>query len=383
MFSSSGLRIGRVLGIDIYIHASWALILALFTISLEIEFSGAKGANGKSFPGGVWPWIIGLLTTLFLFFTLLAHELAHSFVAKRNGVQISRITLFLFGGVAEMREDVDSASAEFKMAIAGPMVTLFFAALFYFLYLLADHSGAGPVLLEPLSSIFWFSLFIGSFNLLPGFPLDGGRVLRSILWWRTGDLEKATRFASRAGQAVGLILCVCGGLLLIFSQSWFAGMWLILIGIFIFRLAKASYSQTLMGLAASTTQVGSIMFTQIPVVKGETPLSALKDYYFANWRLPALPVEDEAGKITGIVTFEDLTKISPIEWRIVTTDRISKPISAFTVVSPDTSLKEVLKPLLKDVTFMLVAKEGELLGMLTREELMRFLEVKMKLLRGK
>ncbi|MDD5747872.1 MAG: site-2 protease family protein [Actinomycetota bacterium] len=380
MPSSSGFRIGRVFGIDIVIHSSWLVILALFAISLGDLFSGAKPQNGKSFPGGAWPWLFGLVTAIVLFLTLLAHELAHSFVAKRNGIPIRRITLFLFGGVAEMSEDVESAQTEFKMAVAGPLVTFLFAAIFYLFYHLAMKNGAGPILTEPLLLICAFSLFIGIFNILPGFPLDGGRVLRSLLWWRTGNLEKATRVASRAGQVIGVILVIFGFFLITGTTQWISGVWPVIIGIFIFQLARTSYRQTLMRIAASGVNASAIVFSQIPLIAYDTPLSTVTNYFFANYRLPALPVKDEAGRIEGVVTIEDLNNVSGAELDFLDARRIEKPLSQVQIVPPDTPLEHLFKTMLSGEKFALVMDGGEFLGIITREELLRFIELRMKML---
>lgn len=381
MLPSSGLKIGRVFGIDIVIHASWIFILALFGLSLGDTFRRWPVENGKSFPGGAWPWIIGFLTAIVLFATLLAHELSHSYIAKRNGIPIRRITLFLFGGVAEMSEDVTSAGTEFRMAVAGPLTTFVFAGIFYLLFLLAINLKAGPILIGPLFSLTAVSLFIGVFNLLPGFPLDGGRVLRSILWWRWNDLEKSTRVASISGQVIAVMLAAGGVIWGLVDMNLLVMIWPVIIGLFLFQLAKASYRQTLFRLAAADTKVGDIMFTNVPVIDSRTTLTTLRNNYFAQYHLPIFPVGDHDGTVTGIVGLEDLAAVAPSEWDILNAGRIARPLSDVRTVAPDTPLDKVLRGLMGGEEYMLVTDGDRVAGLITRDELSRYVEMRLKLVR--
>lgn len=390
MFPTRNLKIGRILGIDIVINFTWLLIFFLVAYSFGDILKNTTSeeiVNGtvviNQFPGGPWPWIVGVITALVFFGGLLLHELSHSFVARRNGVQIRRITLFIFGGVAEMKQDVQEPGAEFRMAIAGPLVTFILGGAFYGLYRLANAVGWSLVLVAPLYYLAFINLFIGVFNLLPGFPLDGGRVLRSIIWKTTGDLRKATRAASITGQVIGGLMVATGLYSAVSAPTYLiGGVWLILIGIFLFQLARNSYRQTIMRMAASDTTAGDIMYTDVPAVDENTSLNSLKNNYFSVYHLPALPITRN-GDLAGMVTREGLQEISGAEWDLLDAGRVMKPVPAELVVAADTPLDQLMKPLLGDAGYLLVEKDGEIAGLITREELLRYLEVKLKTLNRK
>lgn len=374
LLPSSGLKIGRIFGIDIVIHASWLLILVLFTVTFGDIFRLSQ-ANGHAFPAGIWPWLLGFVTSLVLFACLLLHELSHSYIAKRSGININRITLFFLGGVAEMSEDVSTAGTEFRMAIAGPIMSLVLAGIFFLLYMIADAARVGPMLVIPLFSIAGMNLAWSLFNLVPAFPLDGGRVLRSILWKTTGDLRKATRVASVAGQVFAVLLIGAGIYLLI--QGYFGGGWFILLGAYVFGLARASYRQTLFRLALADTKVRDIMHTGLPVIDSHTRLTYLRDNYFAAYRLSALPVS-EGGSVVGVIHRDDLAGVSPAEWDLLDAGRVVRPLSSIRIVDPETPLDRVMRQVLRGDDFMLVMEGQQVLGMLTREELLRYVDMRLK-----
>ena len=370
---SSGFKIGRVFGIDITIHISWILIFVLISYSLGYTFR--YETNG--FPQGIWPWVAGVVTGTVFFACLLLHELSHSFVARRSGIPINRITLFIFGGIAEMGEDVQSPKVEFFMAIAGPLASLVMAGIFGLLYLLL-RSSASVAIVAPLGWLFFINIFIGVFNLLPGFPLDGGRVLRSILWQMSGDLRRATRAASVTGQVIAVIMAGTG-VFLLFTPYYPSGFWLLLIGFFVYQLARVSYQQTLLRIAASDTRVRDIMYTNVPLIEASTPLTMLRNNYFAMYNLPAFPVVD-GGQVVGLVSRDDLYQVSASEWDVLSAGRVSRPLSESQTIDPDMTLDKVLRTVLRGDEFMLVVEGHNVLGILTRGELMRYVETKMKLL---
>jgi Zn-dependent protease/CBS domain-containing protein len=387
MFPSSGLRIARIFGIEIVVNVSWLVIFVLVGLSLGgtfadprvmlwLPFNPAYAANAH-FPSGPWPWIIGFVTAVFFFGSLLMHELSHSVVAKRNGIEIHRITLFLFGGVAEMSSDVDTANTELKMAAAGPLMTFFLAFVFALLYLLAISLHASMVLVYPLITLVEINVLVGLFNLLPGFPLDGGRVLRALIWKKTGDIRKATSAASIAGRIIGAGISVVGAYFLL-RGAWLSGFWFVIIGFFLYRLAIAGYQQTLFRMAAADTSVSDIMYTDVPVVDNSTTLTTLRNHYFASYRLPVFPVGYE-GHIDGIVSIDDLSKVAPAEWEILDAGRIARPVQPEQVVAPDAALDKVIKMVMGGQEFLLVMTEGRVDGMLTREEVMKYVNMRLKL----
>jgi Zn-dependent protease/CBS domain-containing protein len=350
---------------------------------LNTPYENFTVVGDKAFPGGPWPWIAGFITAVVIFACLLAHELSHSYIAKRNGIAINRITLFIFGGVAEMGQDVSDAGVELRMAVAGPLMTFFLAAVFFSLYGLAYYSGVGPVLAAPLFLVGSFNLFVGLFNLLPGFPLDGGRVLRAILWKVTGDLKKATRVASLGGYLVagGLVVTGFVWILTMIHQPFrdqIAGLWLIFIGAFLFQLSRASYRQTLLRLATAGVRVSDVMYTGVPVVDAQTTLTDLHNNYFPAYQLPVLPVADN-GRLVGTVNFQDLAGVAPSEWDVLNAGRIARGISPGQVVPSNTPLEEVLRGFLSGREFLLVVDGYEVKGILTRSALMQYVDARAKL----
>ncbi|MBN1290136.1 MAG: site-2 protease family protein [Actinobacteria bacterium] len=377
---SSGFKIGRIFGIDIVINITWVLILFLLAISfgeLFRTYSTDPGGFNQPFPGGIWPWAAGTVTAALFFVCLIAHELSHSLVAKRHGVEVKRITLFLFGGVAEMSGEVPDPGSEFKMAAAGPGASFVIAGLFFGLLFLASYLDLSTVILLPLRSLVELNIAVGIFNLLPGFPMDGGRILRAIIWKKTGDLKRSTRISTIVGKGLAVVM-TAGGLYLLFANFTVAGIWLIFLGVFLYLLANASYKQTLYNLAAADTKVDDIMFTDVPVVDAETTLTNLRLQYFGPYRLPVLPVA-VGGSVTGIVSEKDLEGVASAEWDLLNAGRISKPIPVEKTVPPGTPLTEAMKSMKSFNDFILIVKEDDILGILSKQELLNYFDMRMKL----
>lgn len=385
MFPRSGLKLARILGIDIVVNPTWLLVFALVGFSMAESFrlslDGVTVIGDSAFPGGPWPWIAGFVTAVLFFACLLAHELSHSFVAKRNGIPINRITLFIFGGVAEMSEDVTSANVELKMALAGPLMTFFLFGGFYGLYHLALALDAGPLLIAPMFYLASLNLFIGVFNLLPGFPLDGGRVLRAVLWKITGDQRKATRAASIGGQVIAALIAGWGAYLLLVDMLM-SGIWLLLIGAFVFQLARAGYRQTLVKLATADTVVSDIMYTGVPVIDAGTSLTDLRNNYFSAYHLPVFPVA-EGGRLMGVVGRDDLASVALSEWDVLDTGRLARPLEPGWVVAADTPLDRAMRMAMSRQGFLVVAQGDDVMGILTRDELANYVNARVRLLGGK
>ncbi|MBN2169559.1 MAG: site-2 protease family protein [Actinobacteria bacterium] len=377
---TSGFKICRIFGIDIVINITWVLILILLAISfgeLFRTYTTDPGGFNQPFPGGIWPWAAGVITTAIFFICLIAHELSHSLVARRHGVEVRRITLFLFGGVAEMSGEVPDPGSEFKMAAAGPGASFVIAGLLFGLLFLANSLDLSTVILLPLRSLVELNIAVGIFNLLPGFPMDGGRILRSIIWKKTGDLQKSTRISTIIGKGLALTMAA-GGLYLLFSNFTVAGIWLIFLGVFLYLIANASYKQTLYNIAAADTKVDDIMFTHVPVVDAETTLTNLKLQYFGPYRLPVLPVAVN-GSVIGIASEEDLEEVAAAEWELLNAGRIAKPIPVEKTVPPGTPLIEAMKSMKSFSDFILIVKEDDILGILSKQELLNYFDMRIKL----
>lgn len=375
MLPGGGFRIARVLGIDVYINPTWLIIFVLVGFSLG-ETLRTPLPGLPVFPDGVWPWVFGFGTAIIFFICLLAHELSHSLVARSKGIQIKRITLFVFGGVAEMSDDVKDSTSELLMALAGPVTTFVLAGVFYVLYRVADIGHPQTSYwVTPLFLLFSINLVVGIFNLLPGFPLDGGRVFRAALWKITGNLRKATRVASYGGQVVALGMAAYG-FYLVLTGGVFGGIWLILIAAFVFQLSRSSYQQTLFQIAVADTRVKDLMYTNIPSVPEATSLNDLRNHYFGVYHLPVFPVVDEVGKLTGVVSRDDLVATNHSEWDVLSAGRISHPVDESQIINQEERLDRVMRRVMRSDQYMLVMDDGHVEGILTTDEMMRYIKAR-------
>ena len=377
MLPGGGFKIAKVFGIEIDINPTWLIIFALVGVSLSETMRGAGWAGHPGrFPAGVWPWVFGFGTAIVFFACLLAHELSHSYVAKRKGINIRRITLFLFGGVAEMSEDVSDATSELEMAAAGPAMTFFLAGVFYLLFrVVSANPNRGPLWIIPLWLLVYINLFIGVFNLLPGFPLDGGRVFRAILWKITGNLQKATRIATYGGEVMGVLLAA-GGFVFVFLNAILTGVWLVVVGGFIFLLARSSYQQTLLQIAVADTKVKDLMYTGVPIIDEDTTLTDLRNQYFTTYHLPALPVAHHDGEVFGLVSRDDLATINPSEWDVLNAGRVAHVLTEEQIIGPEERLNKVLRRVMRAEQYLLVMDNGQVQGILTVDELQRYIRAR-------
>ncbi|MBS3957270.1 MAG: site-2 protease family protein, partial [Clostridiales bacterium] len=274
MFNLPSFRLGRLFGIPLEINPTWLIIFVLVSTSLSLSYFPA------AFPGRN-PWVnvsSGVITTLLFFASIVIHELSHSLVARTGGIKVRKVTLFMFGGVAEMEQEPSSPGRELVMALAGPFASFVLAAMFFMGYVTAVSLGVSNVAWAPLQYLSFINFWVGVFNLLPGFPLDGGRVLRALLWGASGNHLKATLWASRAGQFIGyamVALAVIGVL-----QGAFDLIWLGLIGWFIATLAEGSYRQQLLKTTLEGVEVASIMSPDPVVAPGVITLDRLAEEYF-------------------------------------------------------------------------------------------------------
>ncbi|MDH4139459.1 MAG: site-2 protease family protein, partial [Coriobacteriia bacterium] len=283
MFGLPSLRIGKIFGIPVEVNTSWFIIFALVATSLSFSYYPAVFG---------WPPAVsiasGVITTLLFFASVVAHEMSHSLVARAGGLRINKVTLFLFGGVAEMAEEPHGPGREFAMAVAGPAMSLLLAGLFFFGYVVLAVAGASDIIWGPARYLGMINLFVAMFNLLPGFPLDGGRVFRSFVWAVTGDLLKATLWATRAGQVIGFSM-VGGAAIGVFNGRLdFA--WLGLMGFFLTILSESAYRQQLAKSRLASVTVADIMTPSPLVVPGEVTLEQLAHDYFLGGRHSRYPV---------------------------------------------------------------------------------------------
>lgn len=373
-------RLFRLLGIPVSADASWLVILALLTLSLA---SGFPAMLHEYFPGATQPppseyWVMGLITALAFFACILLHEFGHAIVARARGMRINGITLFLFGGVAEIGDEPPSAATEFLMAIAGPAVSVVLAILFWLLSLAGNRAGWSHQVVIVLGYLALINALVLAFNLVPAFPLDGGRVLRSILWGATGNLRKATYWASLAGRGFAWIL-IGFGLLEFFGGNWLGGIWMGLIGMFLNSAAQSSYGQVLLRESLQGEPVRRFMNPNPIVVNPSLDLQHWVDDYVYRYHHRAFPVASN-GHLEGLITTESLNHLPRSEWPTHTVGEMaSSDLNAVSISADADAIEAFGKMQRTNTSRLLVSDHGRLVGIVTLKDLLRFLNLKMEL----
>src|SRR5438067_6681149 len=294
-------RIGKIAGIDIDIHVSWIIILVLLTVSL------ATGWFPQLYPG--WSsaiyWVVGLISALLLFVSVLLHELAHSVVARARGLPVKNITLFIFGGVSNIEKEPGSPGIEFQVAVVGPLTSLLIGALaLALLYLLGQNTSA-------LAAILWYlgfaNILLGIFNLIPGFPLDGARVLRSIVWKINGNLRRATRIVTVVGQIIAFLF-ILAGIWLFFVGYVIDGLWLGFIGWFLLSSAQSANSEVMLQSVFRGVTVGEVMNTAPTTVPANISLQKLVyEHFLPSGLRSALVIQGD--RLAGLITLSDIRHV--------------------------------------------------------------------------
>lgn len=367
MFDFPSYRIGKIFGIPIEVNASWVIIFALVSLSLGAGYypsiPEASGAPRLLFA------VLGVLTAFLFFSSIVVHELAHALVTRASGGKVEKITLFIFGGVAELADEPVSPGKEFLMAAAGPVMSMVISVLALAGYLVATSTGAGWWLVAPLQYLATINFFVGAFNLLPGFPLDGGRVLRSILWGITGDILKATRWAARCGQTIGWALvayAVLGVLGIVPGANDLV--WLGLVGWFIVWLAGSAYQQQVVRSRLAAITVGSIMTSHPLTAPGEVTVEQLAHEHFLGGQHSRYPVLFE-GSVHGLVSLTDIKAVDRPDWPFVRViDVTNRDLAALTVPT-DAPVGSLLARFSAEKPgALLVVGDGRLVGIVTRAD---------------
>jgi Zn-dependent protease/predicted transcriptional regulator len=367
MFNVPSIKIGRFFGIPIELNLSWFVILVLVAAALGLSYFPSTAAYRALHPG--ISLAAGLITALLFFGSVLLHELAHSLVARSLGIPVERVTLFLFGGVSSIEDEPATPGAEFAMAVAGPGTSMALAAFFYLAYA-AIYIGGGPgVVAVPLNYLATINLFVAVFNLLPGFPLDGGRILRSLLWKLTGDLLKATRWAARAGQTIGALFIVMAIVGILFGTAPVDFLWFGLIGWFLMSLASSSYRQMLIRSTLVGESVGSIASRPAVVVPGRVTVEQLVVEHILGGRHSKFPVVDE-GRVLGVMSLNHAKAIPREQWERVTAADLAEGDLAWLSVPDTMTVDAALHRFEPDrVGMLLVVKDGLLDGVVTRADI--------------
>ena len=387
-----GFRIGKIFGINIHIDWSWLLIFGLVSWSLASTF-GQLHTEWT----GLMQWGIALSAALLFFMSVLAHELAHSLVARSRGVPVRNITLFMFGGVSNIQRDPSSPVDELLVTIVGPLTSFLLGAIFLILgtgsFALANinlmNASTMVSQLGPFGTILlWLgsvNILVGLFNLIPGFPLDGGRIVRSILWGITDNLQKATRWASWMGQAVAWALIFAGMAMLFgaripfLGSGFINGIWIIFIGWFLQSAAVQSYRKLVIQDILEDTPVKRMMYTDVPVVNANLSVQTLIDNYIMQTDNRAFIVFD-GERMVGLVTIDDIRDISPKSRSQTMVKDVMTPSQKMIVIAPDEEASEAFQRLQsEDIRQLPVINGNRIVGLLRRKDIIRWLQFQSQL----
>jgi Zn-dependent protease/CBS domain-containing protein len=371
----------RLRGIPISVDLSWLAILALLTLTIASSIPGWLqeffGSRAVSLAPTQY-WSLGLIAALLFFACILLHELGHAAVARSRGMPIRGITLFLFGGVAELEGEPPSAGTEFLMAIAGPFVSLVLGAAFGLMAWSGYVSGWPPPVVVILGYLSLVNVLLLAFNLIPAFPLDGGRVLHSLLWQTTGDVRRATRWASAAGQGFAWLL-IAWGIVQFFGGNWLGGIWSGLIGLFLNNAAQGSYQQLLIRNALRGEPVKRFMNAQPVVVPQTLDLLHWVEDYVYRFHHRAFPVTSD-GHLEGYISTRELAGMPRAEWYRRTIGEVMQRDLHSITIAPDTDAMEALEKMQQSGSSrLLVVDHDHLLGIISLTDLLRFLDLKMEL----
>jgi len=365
-----GLRLGSVLGFEIRIDLSWFLIFFLVLWSL------ARGVFPDRLPdlSSSTYFVMGLTGTLLFFASLLAHELSHALVSRAKGIPVDGITLFIFGGTAWARREPDSPQDELLIAGVGPVSSLAIAGTFALVARLGAGAGLGPPAIAVAEYLAFINLALAIFNLLPGFPLDGGRVFRAITWSLTGDRSKATRWAVAGGRTLGALLMVLGAIQAL-TVSPLSGLWLVFIGWFLRGLAGSTLQQQALRDLLRGFVTADLMSPEPEVVSPRLALTDLIQGHFMRMRFGSYPVVDGA-ELLGMVTLDDVKGVPPERWATTTVAEVMTALAGCALVSPDTTVEEALEEMSRPSAKgrALVVDGGRLVGIVSASDVARWIQ---------
>ncbi|UCC62616.1 MAG: site-2 protease family protein [Anaerolineae bacterium] len=365
------LTLGKIFGIPIKLHTSWFLVAALVTWSL------AGGYFPREYPGWATTtyWIVGAATAVLFFAAVLLHELGHSIVALREKVPVRNITLFIFGGVAQIGSEPQTAGAEFRIAIAGPLTSLALAGLSSLLSLSVASSA---VMAAPLAYLARINLGLALFNLIPGFPLDGGRVLRAVLWGLGGSLRTATKWATRVGRGVAFTFILMG-IGQMFLGGFVNGLWLAFIGWFIKDAAESNYRQVVIKDMLTGVTVSDVMTQQCMAVPGDLRLDRLVADHVLGTGQQCFFVIDN-GEVKGLITLQNIRAVPRERGDQVTVSQIMTPVDASFQAGSDEEVLTLLQRMDEaNVNQVPVTEGGSLLGLFTRGNLLQYMRLRSEL----
>ena len=363
----SQITLGSVFGIKIGLHYSWFLIALLIVLSLSSRFHASNPAWGD----GVI-LTLAVASAIFFFVSLLLHELAHSLVATSNGLPVKEITLFALGGISQIEKNPVSAKVEFWMAFVGPLTSAGIGMICLTLARLIGDPSSDPWM-AMLLWLGYINLSLAAFNLVPGYPLDGGRILRALIWWKTGDADRSTQSAARVGQAVGFGF-IAIGLFQYFGGAGIGGLWIAFIGWFLLQAARESYVQVGLARALKGVRVSDVMTRDCPTADGWLNVQNFVEQNLLRTGQRCFIVVDK-GEITGLVTPHEVKQIDRAKWPFMTLHDIMRPLENLQSVTPDTPLTSALESMSRyDLNQLPVISNGHLEGVLSRAQVLNYLQ---------
>ena len=368
----SQLKLGHIRGIEIGLHYSWFIIALLIAFSLASHFHAVN-------PG--WNvaviWTAAIITSVLFFVTLLLHELAHSLVATSRGLRVRAITLFALGGVSQIESDASDAKSEFWIAIVGPLTSLIIGAVLIGIVRALEPQPATEAATPVTAVLLWLgyiNMGLAAFNMIPGYPLDGGRVLRAIIWWANKNGQRATRLAAQVGQVVAFLF-ILFGLYRFFVGANVGGLWIAFIGWFLLDAARSSYIQVGIMAGLRDHRVGEIMERDCASVPGYISLRDFVDQYLLHSSSRCFVVTQDHHPI-GLITPEDAKKIGPDNWNQTSVQSVMRPLTQLPSVPPDTPAVKALELMSRErVNELAVISNGHLEGIFSRAQVLKFLHI--------
>ena len=370
------IKLGRIFGVAIGLHYSWIIIALLVTLSLRAQFAMEHPDwNGST------TWGIAIITGLLFFVSILLHELSHAAVAKLRGIPVRAITLFALGGVAQIEKDAADAKSEFWMGIIGPISSIVIGVVCLAVAWLLGWNFSTETSSPALAMFMWLgfiNIALAIFNMIPGFPLDGGRVLRAVVWWITGDANRSTRIASRVGQLVALGFIMLG-ILRFFSGAGFGGLWIAFIGWFLLDAARASGAQVEITERLTGLRVGDVMTQQFATVDANSNLETFVQEHLLPTGHRCFVVLEQ-GTPAGIITPHEVKAIDRGRWPYTTVGDVMRPLETLRSVGPERPVAEALEMMgREDVNQMPVVQHGSLAGIISRGHIVRVLQTRAEL----
>jgi Zn-dependent protease len=370
------IKLGRIFGVNIGLHYSWFLIALLITFSLAGHFQ----TNNPTWSASL-RWGVSILTALLFFASIVIHELSHAVVAKFRGLPVASITLFALGGVAQIEKEAADAKTEFWMGIIGPITSVVIGVLCLMITIaLGWRPPEFPQ--RPLPAMFmwlgYINIGLAIFNMVPGFPLDGGRVLRGLIWWITGDAKRATTIAARVGQVIAFMMIIYG-VLQFFSGTGFSGLWLSFIGWFLLSASRESYAQMVITEGLRGLRVADVMSRDYPVVDAHSNLQMFADEHLTRTgrRLFVVTLN---GRPEGIITPTEIGAIPRNRWPYTTIADVMRPLDSTRTVAPNTSITEALELMAsQDLNQLPVVGPSGLAGLISRAHILQLIQTRSEL----